>query len=98
MFVEDGGIYLSSVIGEVDENLVIPDSIEYGGTIYPITKLGGCLYMYHNEIKKVTIPATVTFIGTGAFERCDNLKSVVFKDGIEDLSLYENSFWKTIYN
>ena len=51
--------------------------------------------MYHNEIKKVTIPATVTFIGTGAFERCDNLKSVVFKDGIEDLSLYENSFWKT---
>ena len=28
MFVEDGGIYLSSVIGEVDENLVIPDSID----------------------------------------------------------------------
>ena len=32
MFIQDGGIYLSSVIGELPENLVVPDSIEYEGT------------------------------------------------------------------
>lgn len=92
MFIQDGGIYLSSVIGELPENLVVPDSIEYEGTKYPVTKLGGDLYMYHNEIKKVTIPATVTFMGTGTFGYCNNLTEVVIEKGENAINCYGNTF------
>ena len=92
MFIQDGGICLSSVIGEIPENLVVPDSIEYEGTKYPVIKLGGGLYMYHNEIKKVTIPATVTFMGTGALGYCDNLTEIVIENGENAINCYGNTF------
>ena len=95
MFIQDGGIFLSSAIGEMEEDLVIPDSIEYEGTLYPVTKLGGDLFMYHDEIKKVTIPSTITFMGTCALGYCNNLKEVVIEDGENDIDCYGNTFFKS---
>ena len=92
MFIQDGGIILSSAIGEMEEDLVISDSIEYEGKKYPVTKLGGGLFMYHDEIKKVTIPSTIIFMGSGALAYCNNLKEIVIEDGENDIDCYGNTF------
>ena len=57
--------------------------ISYGGNdtqvSLPSTKyIGTYMLYYHKEIEKVTIPASVRSIGTGAFAYCTSLTSITF--------------------
>lgn len=59
--------------GELVTDLVIPDNI---------SSINDCAFYGCSSIKSVTIPETVSEIGSSAFI-CPNLKSVVLSDGIE---------------
>lgn len=44
-------------------------------------KIGALAFADHNQLQEITIPASVTVIGGGAFYRCKNLRKVTFAKG-----------------
>lgn len=58
--------------GAVD--LVIPS--EYNGKA--VTKIAESVFMGNHDIVSVTIPETITYIGSNAFGNCDNLQAINF--------------------
>ncbi|MBR4259793.1 MAG: leucine-rich repeat protein [Kiritimatiellae bacterium] len=74
--IEDG------VLTAVDLNgatyVEIPDSV---------TNVAGRVFYECYELRKVTIPACVTYIGVNAFGNCSSLKEVIFEEGSAGLNL-----------
>lgn len=68
-------------------DIVIPAQVKGDGGTYTITKIesgafrGAYSWALQGEITSITIPATVTEIGSYAFENCPNLTSVTFEEG-----------------
>ena len=61
-----------------DYALVIPDEIAG----MPVVAIGESAFMEKTSVESVSIPATITSIGTSAFESCGELETVTFADGI----------------
>lgn len=81
-----------AVVDQQDENLkgtiIIPDSISYEGTKYPVTKIG--TYAFNNtHIEEITISPNVLTIEDKAFYNCKNL--IIFNIAKGDMSLTFNS-------
>ncbi len=55
-----------------------------------VTALNGHLLAGASKISSLKIPASVTYLGTGTFDGCTGLKSVIFEDGTNTL-LYNTS-------
>ena len=56
--------------------VVIPESVKDGGNTYSVTCIGSGAF-FGIELTSVTIPNSVTTIGSSAFMDCDNLTSIV---------------------
>lgn len=60
----------------------IPETVEYGGATYTVTKIDGSAFgdvnasSANKTIKEVTIPSTVAGIGAHAFRNCTSLEKV----------------------
>lgn len=50
-----------------------------------VTALNDCLLKGASKISSLKIPASVTYLGEGAFDGCVGLKSVIFEDGANTL-------------
>ena len=61
-------------------NIVIPESVEYNGTSYIVTSIGGSAFRDCSSLKSITIPSIVTRIGNSAFDWCSGLTSVHISD------------------
>ncbi|MBQ6306191.1 MAG: leucine-rich repeat domain-containing protein [Bacteroidales bacterium] len=64
-----------TVIGHVDGyeatgDLIIPESVSYGGNNYAVTTIGNTAFMYCFYLTSLTIPNSVTTIEEGAFAYC----------------------------
>ena len=59
-------------------NVVIPESISYEGTTYPVTGIGNSAFRGCDGLTSITIPNSVTSIGDNAFEGCTGLMEVTF--------------------
>ena len=70
-------------------NLDIPAVIDG----YPVVAIYSNAFSNKNEIKTVTIPSSVTFIGNYAFGSCLALTSVTIADGPSPLSIEPNLFY-----
>lgn len=57
-------------------HLTIPDSINFSGLTFKVTKIGNNAFYNNWGIYTVDIPNTVTSIGYSSFESCGNLKSI----------------------
>ena len=55
---------------EYTGNVVIPESVSYNGTTYPVTSIGNNAFYNCNGLTSVNIPNSVTSIGSGAFYGC----------------------------
>jgi len=63
------------------KDLVIPETVTYSGRQYKVTSIGQYAFM-STGITSVTIPSSVTSIGSMAFHGCTKLKTVTFSEGL----------------
>ena len=61
-----------------DSKVVIPKTVDYNGTAYPVTAIFKEAFLNATTITSVQIPSTVTGIGPSAFSGCTSLSSVTF--------------------
>ena len=59
--------------------IIIPDSVNYDGKTYHVTKIGKSAFRY-SFIESVSIPKSITAIEEEAFGYCEHLKSVHISD------------------
>lgn len=65
--------------------LDIPQTVEYEGTTYKVTRIGYKGFSSTPKLEEVSIPSTVSTIRVGAFEYCFNLKTVNIANGVEEV-------------
>lgn len=73
---DDGGITIGSNPYEAGD-LVIPETIDGK----PVTKIGYGAFQ-DSRIKSVTIPETVTYIDSYAFNNCESLEEIIVPDSV----------------
>ena len=69
-------------------NIVIPESITYKGSKYPVTSIGGYAFSDCSGLTSVTIPNSVTSIGNWAFSFCSGLTSVTIPNSVTSIGGY----------
>ena len=72
---------VSVTYGEVkySGDVVIPESVKYGGKTYNVTSIGINAFI-DSDLISITIPSSITFIDEDAFRWCDKLNSVYISD------------------
>ena len=94
--VEIDGIYYNLVskvkAAEVTSNpnkysgeIVIPESVEYGGMTYSVTSIGNEAFEDCSGLTSVIIPNSVTTIGNDAFNWCISLTSVIIPNSVTSI-------------
>ena len=61
--------------------VVIPATVTYDGTTYPVTSIEAIAFWGSTELTNVDIPNSVTEIGQEAFGNCPGLTSIVVESG-----------------
>lgn len=73
-----------------DENVVIPETFEYGGTTYTITAIGANAFFSeyddYDDILTLTIPETVTTIGVKAFSNLKSLEVIRLPQELKEIA------------
>ena len=62
--------------------LVIPDSITYNGSSYPVTNIGDYAFCNCQGLTSVVLPNTIRFIGPSAFYHCSGMTSIDFPNSL----------------
>ena len=57
-------------------DVVIPNTITYNGSVYPVTSIGDFAFNYCHQMTSITIPSSVTSIGDYVFNGCSGLTAV----------------------
>lgn len=81
------GYVITSVQLNGNEDIVIPSTYN-NKPIYVLDKF----LLSGSNVKKVTIPASIKLINTGAFKDCASLTDVVFQEDSYIVTISENSF------
>ena len=74
--------------GKYSGEVVIPESVEHGGTAYSVTSIGDCAFEWCDGLTSVTIPNSVTSIGEKTFFRCSGLASVTIPNSVTSIGEY----------
>ena len=66
-------------------DIVIPESITYNNSKYPVPSIGKSAFYICSSLTSVTIPNSVTSIGNGAFMVCTGLTSVTIPNSVTSI-------------
>lgn len=66
-------------------SLTIPDTILYGGWVYPVTEVYDDVFSYSYDLKTLAIGNNVRVLGENAFSGCTALTKVTFGTGLEEI-------------
>ncbi len=61
----------------VTSDVVIPESVELNNVKYIVSTIANSAFSNNSRLVNITIPESLTEIGTGAFQGCSNLKIVI---------------------
>ena len=82
----------ATVIAKTSDNysgeIVISESVEYNGTTYSVTSIGGNAFYYCPDLTSVTIGNSVTSIGDRAFWGCSGLASATIGNSVASIGNY----------
>ena len=67
-------------------SIIIPNSISYNGTTYPVTEISDMAFKDCKDLTSVTIPNSVTEIGYKAFYNCTDLTSVNIPNSVTTIA------------
>ena len=62
-------------------SVVIPTTVTYNGTTYPVTSIDEIAFYYCTSLTSIDIPNSITKIGSFAFGNCPVLTSIVVESG-----------------
>ena len=62
--------------------LIIPEMVEHNGTTYTVSSIGDMGFAYDTAITSLSLPHTLTSVGSGAFAFCKQLDSVYYDANI----------------
>lgn len=75
--------------GTYSGNLVIPETVENDGTTYTVTAIGAnAVRKCFDNLKSVTMPATIKTISSAAFSECTAITTVTLPDQLEKIDNY----------
>lgn len=80
------GVGYSSRYPRPTGTLIIPDSVFYSGTTYPVTSIGGLAFDSCSGLVSVLIPNTVTSITQRAFNACSGLTSITIPASVKAIA------------
>lgn len=66
--------------------VTIPDAVTYGGTVYPVTRIGNSAFAACRDMTSVSIPSSVTSMGCSVFMGCTGLTNIVIPNTISTIS------------
>ena len=81
-------LYFYSYGATSSGELVIPESITFGGDTYTITAIAESAFANNSGLTSVTIPNSVTSIGNYAFRNCTGLTSVTIGNSVTSIGNY----------
>lgn len=70
--------------------VIIPDSVTYEGTTYPVSVIGNSAFYGRTNLTSVHIPNTVTVIYSCAFQKCTGLTSIDIPNSVT--TIYYDAF------
>lgn len=65
--------------------LVIPSSVTYGGTTYPVTTIGDFAFRLCSGLTSVSLPTSITNIKDYSFESCSGLVTINIPDSVTNI-------------
>lgn len=74
--IKDGEAEVVGTAGEPEADIEIPSQVQE----CPVISIGYMAFSDNNKIETLVIPATVKYIGSAAFQICDNLREVRFEE------------------
>ena len=86
------GLYDSSYDNEYSGSVVIPATVTYNGTTYPVTSISYCAFAHCTGLTSITIPNSVTTINMETFWGCTGLTSITIPNSVT--SIGRSAFWE----
>ena len=86
------GLTLVGVNGTLEGAVVIPDNVEYEGTVYPVTEIAGGVFYDQTAMTSVTLPAGLTRVDC-AFSNCTALTRVYFNGTVAQWCAVDFGWW-----
>ncbi len=78
-------VYIPNKTAKKAKDLVIKSTVKINGKNYKVTKIADNALSGNKNLKKVTIPDSITVIGKNAFKDCQKLKSIVIPSNIKKI-------------
>ena len=72
-------------------DIVIPSSVTYGDTEYPVVSIGICAFTSNKQLHSVKLPETIISIENSAFLECTSIESIEIPNSV--VSIKQKAFW-----
>ena len=84
-------VEVASNDGQYSGDITIPETVDYNGITYSVTRIGMWAFEDCKSLTSITIPNSITSIGESAFSSCSALPSITIPNSVT--SIGENAFF-----